>query len=339
MKAIRLHVTGGPEVLQLDEIDTPVAGPGQVLVKAHSIGIGLADQLVRDGRYPWMPELPTIPGIEMSGTVAALGEGVTKFREGDPVIVSAVPERSCYAEYLAANANWVFPCSHGVDLAVAGCLMNYRVAHRILQSGARVRAGETIAIVGAGGGLGSAILDLANAAELETIALARSAEKAAFATARDASHVIDTGSNDLTDSIMDITGGRGVDHFIDPVGGAGFVGHLDQLAIHGTLVLYGMIEGLPQDDVFAAQTQRWARCPAVRVFSIHSFDHAPEMTGADLDLLMRMAADGSIDPAIYAEMPLDEAMEAHRHLDDGRIMGKLLLQPHRSEAHFTNGNG
>jgi NADPH2:quinone reductase len=337
MKAVRLHETGGPEVLRVDEVPTPEPGPGQVLVKAHSIGIGVADQLVRDGRYPWMPELPTIPGIEMSGTVAALGDGVTNFREGDPVWVSAVPARSCYAEYLAIDAEWAFPCPPGLDLAAAGCLMNYRVGYRILHSGARVRAGETIALVGASGGLGSALLELANTADMETIALARGPEKAEFARSRGASHVIDTQSNDLAEAIMDVTGGRGVDHFIDPVGGPGFVGHLDLLAIHGTLVLYGMIEGLPQDNVFAAQTQRWARCPAVRAFSIHSFDHEPEATARDLEFLMGLISVGTINPAIYAEMPLEDAAEAHRHLDEGRVRGKLLLQPHRTEAHFTAG--
>lgn len=336
MKAIRLHEIGGPEVFRVDEIPAPEPGPGQILVKAHSIGIGLADQLVRDGRYPWMPELPTIPGIEMSGTVSAVGAGVTRHREGDAVVVSAVPERGCYAEYLAINAEWAFPCPTGFDLAAAGCLMNYRVAYRILHSGARVSAGETIAIVGAAGGLGSALLDLANAADLETIALVRSPEKASFAGGRGARHVVDTKATDLTDSIMEITGGRGVDHFIDPVGGGGFVGHLDLLAIHGTLVLYGMIDGLPTDDVFAAQTRRWARCPAVRVFSIHSFDHEPEAAGQDMERLMGMVGDGTISPAIYAEMPLEDAAEAHRHLDEGRITGKLLLQPHRKEAHFTD---
>lgn len=337
MKAIRLHRTGGPEVLQLDEIDRPEPGPGQVLVKAHSIGIGLADQLVRDGRYPWMPELPTIPGIEMSGTISAVGAGVTHHREGDAVVVSAVPERGCYAEYLAIDADWAFPCPAGFDLSIAGCLLNYRVAHRILHSGSRVRTGETIAIVGAAGGLGSALLDLADAAGLETIALVRSPEKASFAGGRGARHVVDTTATELTDSIMEITNGRGVDHFIDPVGGSGFVGHLDLLAIHGTLVLYGMIEGLPTNDVFAAQTQRWARCPAVRVFSIHSFDHEPEAAGQDLDHLMGMIGDGTISPAIYAEMPLEDAAEAHRHMDEGRIMGKLLLQPQREKAQFTSG--
>ncbi len=337
MKAVRLHETGGPEVLRVDEIPTPEPGPGEVLVKAHSIGIGVADQLVRDGRYPWMPELPTIPGIEMSGTVAVLGDGVTKFNVGDPVVVSAVPERSCYAEFVAIDADWAFPCPAGFDLALAGCLMNYRVAYRILHSGARVRDGETVAIVGASGGVGSALLDLANAANLETIALARGPEKADFVRGRGADHVIDTSKSELGDAIMDITGGRGVDHFIDPVGGPGFVGLLDLLAIHGTLVLYGMIEGLPADDIFAAQTKRWARCPAVRPFSIHSFDHAPGQTGRDLDLLMEMIARGDIAPAIYAELPLDDAVEAHRHLDEGRVRGKLLLQPHRDAAQFADG--
>ena len=127
MKAVRLHKTGGPEVLQLDEVSMPEAGPGQVLVKAHSIGTGIPDQLVRTGRYPWMPPLPTIPGIEMSGYVAALGAGVTGMREGDEVFVSAIQNRSCYAEFLAVDSDWVFPCVDGINLADAGCLHNIRV--------------------------------------------------------------------------------------------------------------------------------------------------------------------------------------------------------------------
>ena len=98
MRAIRLHETGGPDVLRLDEIPTPEPGPGQILIKAHSIGTGIPDQLVRTGRYPWMPALPTIPGIEISGTVAALGSEVTGLKVGDRVFGSAIQNRSCYAE-------------------------------------------------------------------------------------------------------------------------------------------------------------------------------------------------------------------------------------------------
>ncbi|NKB50227.1 MAG: zinc-binding dehydrogenase [Alphaproteobacteria bacterium] len=335
MKAARLHQTGGPEVLQLDEVPTPEAGPGQVLVKAHSIGVGIADQLVRTGLYPWQPPLPTIPGIEMSGAVAALGAGVTGLREGDPVVLSAVPERSCYAEFLAADANWVFPCADSIDLADAGCLMNYRVAYNILHAAARARPGDTVAIVGAAGGVGSALVQLANAAELTTIALVRRPEKAAFAKAQGADHVIDTRSDDLKEQIMAITDGRGVDLFVDPVGGAGFVGHLDLLAPVGMLVLYGLIESWPPDAVFRAQCERMGRSPAVRMFSIHAYDDQPEVTGQDLARLMKMIKDGAIKPAIHAEFPLGMAAEAHTLLDGGTAMGKILLQPERTEPHFA----
>ena len=335
MKAVRLHETGGPGVLQLDEVPTPVAGPGEVLVRAHSIGVGIADQLVRTGRYPWMPALPSIPGIEMSGTVAALGAGVTRFREGDPVVVSAVPERNCYAEYLAADADWVFPCADGIDLAAAGCLMNYRVAYRILHAAARVRAGETVAVVGAAGGVGSALVQLAKAAGLIVIALVRSPAKAAFAAAEGADHVIDTRNEDLGERIGAITQGRGVDLFVDPVGGENFAGHLDLLAPVGMLVLYGLIDGWPPDAVFRAQRERMARSPAVRLFSIHAYDDRPDVTGADLALLMDMIADGMIRPAIYAEFPLAMAAEAHRLLDGGTATGKILLQPGRTEPRIA----
>ena len=335
MKAVRLHKTGGPEVLQLDEVPMPEVGPGQVLIKAHSIGAGIPDQLVRTGRYPWMPQLPTIPGIEMSGTVAALGAGVTRLHEGDPIFVSAIQNRSCYAEFLTADVDWVFPCTDGINPADAGCLQNYRVAWCILHVAARVRAGDTVAIVGAAGGVGSALLQLANAADLTTIALVRNPAKATFVLAEGADHVIDTRSEDLTDQIMAITDGRGVDFFIDPVAGPGFKDLLDLLAPVGMLVLYGMIKALPTNGVFRAQCERWGRSPAVRMFSIHAYDERPDVSGQHLAHLMEMIKEGQIKPAIFAKLPLEMAAEAHRLIDDGAVMGKILLQPARTEALYT----
>lgn len=339
MKAVRLHETGGPEVLRLEDLPMPAAGPGQVLVKAHSIGVGIADQLVRTGRYPWMPPLPTVPGIEMSGTVAALGAGVTGLREGDPVVVSAVEERGCYAEYAAVDAGWVFPVTGGLDLAAAGCLMNYRVAWRILHAAARVRAGDTVAIVGAAGGIGSALVQLGRAAGLTVIALARGAAKAAFAASLGADHVIDTRAEDLAARIAALTGGSGVDLFIDPVAGEDFAGHLDLLAPVGMLVMYGLIEGWPPDAVFRAQRERMARAPAVRLFSMHAYDGRADLAREDYARLMDLAAAGRIRPAIFAELPLGMAAEAHRLIDDSAIMGKVLLQPGRSEARYAEAPG
>ena len=327
MKAIRLHRTGGPEVLQLDEINRPEPGPGEVLIKTHSIGVGIPDELIRDGRYPWMPSLPTIPGIEMSGQVEALGDGVNQHKIGDPVVVSVIPTRSCYAEYLAVDADWAFPCPANIDLADAACLTNYRVAHRILRTAARVRAGESVLIIGAAGGLGSALVQLANDADLVSIALVRGDTKVAFARELGADHVIDSRTEDVSARIMEITGNQGVDFILDPVGGDQFVGQLDLLAPVGTLILYGIIDGLPTDDVFAAQCKRWGRSPAVRMFSIHSYDERRDDTARDLAMLMEKIGEGRIKPAIFATLPLAAAEEAHVQLQDGKVLGKIILQP------------
>jgi NADPH2:quinone reductase len=335
MKAIRLHETGGPEVLQLDDVPTPEPGPGQVLVKAHSIGTGIPDQLIRTGLYPWMPDLPTVPGLEMSGSVAALGAGVTGLHEGDPVFASAIQNRSCYAEYLAIDADWVFPCPDGIDMAAVTCLQNYRVAWCILHAAARLRAGDTVAIVGAAGGVGSALLQLANAADATTIGLARSPAKSAFVAELGADHVIETGSEDLTDRIMEITDGRGVDLFLDPVAGVGFADHLDLLAPVGMLVMYGLIGGYPPDTVFRAQRDRFGRSPAIRLFSVHAYDHQPEVSVEHFTKLMAMILDGRIKPAIFAELPLDMAIEAHKLIDEGVVTGKIILQPGRTEPWYS----
>jgi NADPH2:quinone reductase len=336
MKAIRLHKTGGPEVLQVDEVDTPKPGLGEVLIRAHSIGVGLPDQLIRTGRYPWMPALPTIPGIEMSGTVAAIGTNVTKLKEGESVVVSAVPERGCYAEYMVADANWVFPCSEAINLSDAACLINYRVAWNILHTAARVRAGDTVVIVGAAGGVGNALLQLAKVAELVTVALTRSPLKVKYLIEQGADYVIDTSSNDLSKQIRTVTDGRGVDFFIDPVGGVSFVNHLDLLAPMGMLIMYGLMEGFPPDGIFRAQCKNWARSPAVRLFSIHSYDDQPEVTETNVALLLKMIEDIRIKPMIYAEFPLNMASEAHRLLDEGDVIGKIILQPGRTKPLYTN---
>ena len=130
-------------------------------------------------------------------------------------------------------------------------------------------------------------------------------------------------------------GTRGVDLFIDPVAGPGFKDHLDLLAPVGMLVLYGMIEELPTNGVFRTQCERWGRSPAVRMFSIHAYDDRPDVSGQHLAHLMEMIKDGRIKPAIFAELPLDMAAEAHSLIDEGTVMGKILLQPARTEPRYA----
>ena len=183
MKAILLDRPGPPEVLRYADTPTPVPAAGQVLVRAHTIGVSMPEILVRRGEYGWMPPLPAIPGIEMSGIVVSLGEGVKSLKIGQPVFVSAreLPVRAgCYAEYLAANADALYPLPPGTDLEAAAALSNYQVAWHLLHSAPRSMPYESVLVTGAAGGIGTAIVQLGKVAGKRMIGLVDTEEKAAF---------------------------------------------------------------------------------------------------------------------------------------------------------------
>lgn len=323
MKAVRLERTGGPEVLQYVDVPTPVAAPDQVLVRAHAIGVNMPEVLLRRGTYPWMPPLPTIPGIEMSGVIAATGADVRTLRVGQPVFVSAreLPERAgCYAEYIAVPERAVYVLPEGVDLDAAAALSNYQVAYHLLGSATRGFAYESVLVPAAAGGVGSAIVQLARADGKRVIAVVRSKEKAEFALGLGAAVAF----NDREDGIP-----RHVvaDLILDPVGGPGFARLFDHLAPLGLVVLYGFLDGWPTDDVLAALQRHFGRSPALRVFSMHTFDGDPGPRQRATAELVRMLRDGVIRPVIHARVPLAEAARAHTLLETGKVMGKLLLKP------------
>ena len=167
MKAILLTRTGDPSVLDYVEVPTPRPRDDQVLVKADTIGVSRPEILVRKGTYAWMPKLPAIPGIEMTGTVVECGRNVTELAVGQKVLVSAreLSERAgCYAEYIAVPARAPFRLPDDVDLEAAACLSNYQVAYHIIHTAGRVVPGGTAVIDSAAGGTGSALVQLAKIA-------------------------------------------------------------------------------------------------------------------------------------------------------------------------------
>ena len=183
MKAIQIRRTGGPEVLEVTDLPMPVPSATQVLVKAHAIGVCMPEIMVRKGRYHWMPPLPAIPGIEMSGTVVAVGDKVTSLKIGQAVWVSAREFKDrggCYAEYLAADAASLYALPPGVDLDEAAGLANYQVAWHLLYSAARGFDYDWVLVPAAAGGVGTALIQLARAAGKRAIGLVSSKEKAAF---------------------------------------------------------------------------------------------------------------------------------------------------------------
>jgi NADPH2:quinone reductase len=330
VKAILLERPGGPEALRYVDVPTPKPGPGEVLVEARAIGVCWPEVLVRRGTYAWMPPLPAIPGIEMSGVVAETGPAVSALKVGQPVWISAreLPHRAgCYAEYIAVDEQVPYLLPDGVDFDAAAALANYQVAYHVLESATRGFRYGSVLVQTAAGGVGSAAVQLARAAGKQVIAVAGSDEKCTFALAQGAAVAINYRGDDVKARVAAATGGGGVDLILDAVAGPRFPELFDHLAPLGMIVLYGALDGPAPADLMAAMRRRPGASPALRLFSIHAFDHDRDArrraTGALLDLL----ASGAIRPAIHARLPLAEAGRAQALLESGRVLGKLLLQP------------
>jgi NADPH:quinone reductase len=329
MRLIQFREPGPPGVLQCLDVPIPEPKPDEVLIRAHAIGVGIPDTLIRAGTYSWMPPLPATPGTELSGTIEKVGPGVASRQPGQRVYTTARerPHRGGhYAEYVATPAEATFILPDNVDFDAAATLANYQVAYHIFNDAVRPRAGQSVLIYAAAGGMGNALIDLAKAAGLVVIGVVSSGEKARFARELGADHVIDRKSEQVGKRVADITGGRGVDIIIDPVGGPGIPGNLALLAPCGMLVVYGGLGGKAQLDL--QPTLRASKnSPAIRQFSIHTWDHLVEERRAGLRAIIDMLAAGKLHPRIHARLPLTEAARAHELLESGAVLGKLLLCP------------
>jgi NADPH2:quinone reductase len=330
VKAILLKSTGGPEVLKVTEVPTPEPAAGEVLVKAHAIGVSMPEMLVRRGVYAWMPPLPAIIGIEMSGTVAALGAGVAKLKVGDPVFISAreLPVRGgCYAEYIAVPERAAFVLPAGVNLDAAACLSNYQVAWHLLHSAPRGMQYDSVLASAAAGGVGSALVQLASIAGKRLIGLAGSEEKLRFIELLGAAAAINYKTTDVAARVRALTAGAGVDMVLDSVGGPNFNRNFDYLAPLGMVINYGLLDGYPEANAMPALRARLGDSLGMRFFSMHAFDQLPARRIAATAALSALLASGRIRPAIHARLPLAEAARAHRLFESGTVMGKLLLKP------------
>jgi len=330
VKAIRITKTGGPEVLEYVELPTPEPGPGEVLVKAHAIGVCMPETYVRKGIYRWMPKLPTIPGIEMSGTVVKVGPDVRALKVGQAVFVTAreFEERAgCYAEYVKAPEHKLYPVPQGVDLDQVAGLANYQVAWHLLNTALRGFQYESVLVMAAAGGVGTAIVQLAKAAGKHVIGVVSSEARGRFARSQGADAVVDRTRGDIAEQVLAQTRRRGVDLILTVAGGRGMISLFDCLDRFGMLLLYGRLEGPPQGDINAAIEKAPVRSLAYRYFSIHTLDDWPEMRARATNALLRLLQDGTIQVPIYDRIPLADAARAHRVFESGEVMGKLIMKP------------
>ena len=330
MKTVVLRRPGGPDVLETVDVPLPTPKADEVLIRTKAIGVSRPDVLIRKGIYAWMPPLPASPGSELTGIVEIAGADVDTLRPGQSVLLSArdLPVRGgCYTEAIAVPAAAVHPLPDGVDLDQAVVLPSYLVAYAMLHDMGSRPGTRTVFVAGAAGSVGGALVELAKAQGLIVIGSAGSPQRMAYARSLGADHVVNYRDEPIVDRVLELTQGRGVDIAFDHVIAPQFADLLHLLADFGTLVFYNIHTPMPEKDVFGEMRLMSARSPAIRCFNMHTYDNHPvarrEMTRSLIELL----AAGRIHPRIGLQLPLSQAAEAHRRLEQGAVSGKIILRP------------
>lgn len=321
MRAVEIQSYGGPEVLEVVEVDVPEPGPGQVSVDVAYAGINFADLKARETGYR-VPSLPFRPGLEVSGRVRALGAGVTGLAVGQEV--AALTAGGAYAEVAVADVATVFPLPSGVGLRTAATLPTVLpTSYALIHSVGRLQPGETVLVQGAAGGIGTVVGRLAKAAGATVLGVVSSAGKAAFAKEHGSYDEVFVG--DFEKAVQDTTHGRGVDLALDPVGGDTFRASLATLAPFGRLVSFGNASGAEPWSV--GQPELFPYGVTVGGFSILTLaGTAPDELRALTERAFAKVADGTVTLPVTAEFGLAEAAEAHRLMGTRTSTGKLLLK-------------
>lgn len=330
MKVVLVRAPAGPEVLEVCEAPIPEPKANEVLIEAEAFGVGHPDVLIRKGIYKWMPPLPANPGNDLAGRIAGVGASVSGLTLGEKVLLSArdLPQRGgCYAEFVAVPADAVHLLPDNVDLEQAVALSNYQVAYALLHETAGPRVPGSVLVIGAAGGVGSALVQLGKAAGMTVIGTVSTPEKAAFARAMGADHVVNYKEQSVPEAALELTGGRGVDLVLDHIGGPPFTGLLAALANWGTLVSYNAFTPLPEKDLLNEMRAHVGKSPAVRCFSFHSYDHDVAGRRRLMRAVIDLLAKGAIRPAIGARFSLADVRRAHELLEAGTALGKIVLHP------------
>jgi NADPH2:quinone reductase len=328
MRAIRISRTGGSDVLELVTVPDPVPGPGEVLVRADAIGVNYFDLLIRTGRYRWMPGLPFILGNEMSGQVVVAGASVTKLKAGQRVFIAGYEignRGGLYAEFAAVPEDAATPLPDSIGDDEATALTNYQLAHILMFHAARGVNTHTVVVHGAAGGVGSALIDTARKAGAEVIGTAGSDARCEFIRRRGAAHAINYNTQDMVERVNALTL-HGADIVFDHVAGKNFTAGVKMLAPLGMIVSYAVLGGAPEDDLFKAMRGNIEASPAVRCFTMHTYDHLPERRRQAMAAAVELLA-GGVKPAIAATFPLAEARRAHDLVESRTAIGKIVLKP------------
>jgi NADPH2:quinone reductase len=320
MKAIVVHEFGGPEVLKLEEISTPKPAAGQVLVHVHAVGVNPYDTYMRAGTYAVKPPLPYTPGSDAAGTVEAVGPSITKVKPGDRVYM-AKTVTGAYAEYALALENQVHRLPENVSFSQgAGVWVPYGTAYHAVHHSAQAHASETVLIHGASGGVGIAGVQIARAMGLTVFGTASSQKGRDLATREGAHQVFDHSKPGYLEEIMKATGGRGVDIILEMLANVNLANDTKLLATNGRVIIIGN-----RGEITINPRDLMSRRGSARGFTLWAITAAEE---AEIHAgIIAGLENGTLRPVVGKELPLAEALRAHKEILEPGAAGKIVLIP------------
>lgn len=333
MKAVVVECFGSPRDLSLRDWPKPVPGPGEVLIDVHAMGLNFPDVLVAAGKYQTLPPLPFVPGKELAGVVAAVGEGVSSFAIGNRVM--AQRENGAFAETVVAEADHCFMLPDDLPMTKAAAMgLTYQTSWFGLFDRARLVPGEIVFVTGAGGGIGVAAMQIAKAKGCRVLAGIGSMDKRDFVLAQGADVVIDMSGPDLREGVRRqvhaATDGHGADVVIENVGGAGFEACLRALAWSGRLVVVGFTSG-----EIPSVKANYILVKHITVTGVHWSDYlerAPDAVQQAQADLFQLVGEGRIDPPICAVLPMEDIAAAMDLIVTRKARGKVVLVTERGRA-------
>lgn len=324
MKALLCKYYGGPDDLAVEDIAEPTAGPGEAIVDVKAAALNFFDTLIIAGKYQTKPAMPFSPAAEFAGVVKSLGPGVSNVKAGDRVL--GYVGYGAARERIAAKADRLVPIPDALDFdRAAGLVVTYGTTLHALKDRGHMREGETLAVLGASGGVGLAAVELGKAMGARVIACASSDDKLAFAKKHGADDTINYASDDLKEALRRVTGGKGADVIYDPVGGAYAEQALRSIAWQGRFLVIGFAAGeIPKIPLNLALLKG---CDIVGVFWGSFIERDPVAHRANTQQILDWVVSGKLSAHVQATYPLADAATALKALAARKVMGKIVLNP------------
>jgi NADPH2:quinone reductase len=324
MRAIVCKTWGGPETLALEDLPSPRAGPGEVVIDVKAAGVNFPDVLIIQNKYQIKPSLPFTPGAELAGKVKEVGAGVERFKPGDAV--AAYVTTGAFAEECVVPASKVMPVPDGVEFASAAAFsLTYGTVWHALKDRGSLKPKETLLVLGAGGGVGIAAVDIGAALGARVIAAASSDEKLAICRARGAEETINYAREDLRARLREIVGERGVDVVFDPVGGKYSEPALRGIAWRGRFLVIGFANGeIPKIPLNLVLLKGAA---IVGVYWGGWVEREQEASQRETQVLFDWLKDGRLKPLVSARFSLAQTADALRAMEARKVTGKAIIEP------------